>query len=276
MGPFFQQHWRTVLEVILMGGTLIYSWLFLRRSSGARLLPGVLLMVLALVLIAHALHLELVRTFAFFVGVTLVIIFQPEMRRSFVSLGSHRLFSSARENMELVEALEEAVRDLSAKRFGALFAFERGMELESYLETGVEIDSSFSPELVLTIFRPKTALHDGGMILRSGRIVGAGCVFPISQRETQDRSIGLRHRAAMGITEQTDAIAVIVSEETGKISLSVDGDIIQELTPERLSEKLVRLLNVKAEPAAEAAREKKEGKDTQLISDRTATKRLEA
>lgn len=259
-----------------MGGTLIYSWLFLRRSSGARLLPGVLLMVLALVLLAHALHLELVRTFAFFVGVTLVIIFQPEMRRSFVSLGSHRLFSSARENMELVEALEEAVRDLSAKRFGALFAFERGMELESYLETGVEIDSSFSPELVLTIFHPKTALHDGGMILRSGRIVGAGCVFPISQRETQDRSIGLRHRAAMGITEQTDAIAVIVSEETGKISLSVDGDIIQELTPERLSEKLVRLLNVKAEPAVEAAREKKEGKDTQLISDRTATKRLEA
>lgn len=275
MGSFLQQHWRMLLEVILMGGALLYAWLFLRRSSGARLLPAVLLLVLALVLLAHALQMELVRTFAFFVGVTLVIIFQPEMRRSFVSLGSHRLFSSARENMQLVEALEEAVRDLSAKRFGALFAFERGMELESYLETGVEIDSTFSPELILTIFHPKTALHDGGMILRSGRIVGAGCVFPISQREISDRSIGLRHRAAMGITEQTDAIAVIVSEETGNISISVGGDLIQGLTPERMTERLVRLLKVKAEPG-EAAREKEKGKETQVISDRTATKRLEA
>jgi len=264
-------------EVILMGGGLLYAWLFLRRSTGARLLPAVLLVVLMLVLLAHALQMELVRTFAFFVGVTLVIIFQPEMRRSFVSLGSHRLFSGARENMELLEALEEAVSDLSSKRFGALFAFERGMELDSYLETGVEIDSSFSPELVLTIFHPKTALHDGGMILRSGRIVGAGCVFPVSQREMQDRSIGLRHRAAMGITEQTDSIAVIVSEETGNISISVGGEIIQGLSPEKMTERLVRLLKVKPE-SHESAREKEKerGKETQVISDRAATKRLEA
>lgn len=275
MGPFFQQYWRTLIEIILMGSFLLYGWFFLRRSTGARLLPAVLLTVLTLVLLAHSLNMELVRTFAFFTGLTLVILFQPEMRRSFVSLGSHRLFSSARENMELVEALEEAVRDLSAKRFGALFAFERGMELESYLETGVEIDSSFSPELVLTIFHPKTALHDGGMILRAGRIVGAGCVFPISQRETQDRSIGLRHRAAMGITEQTDSIAVIVSEETGAISLSVDGELYQALTPERLSERLVRLLNVKVE-VPEPVREKEKAKDPQVLTDRTATKRLEA
>jgi diadenylate cyclase len=98
-------------------------------------------------------------------------------------------------------------------------------------------------------------------------------VFPISQREISDRSIGLRHRAAMGITEQTDAIAVIVSEETGNISISVGGDLIQGLTPERMTERLVRLLKVKPAPG-EAAREK--GKETQVISDRTATKRLEA
>lgn len=269
MRTILQHHWRDFLEVFLMGGTLLYAWIFLRRSNGARLLPAVLLMVLALVLIAHALKMELVRTFAFFVGVTLVIIFQPEMRRSFVSLGSHRLFASARENMELLEALQEAVTDLSAKRFGALFAFERGMELDSYLETGVEIDSSFSPELILTIFHPKTALHDGGMILRSGRIVGAGCVFPISQREISDRSIGLRHRAALGITEQTDAIAVIVSEETGHISICTGGDILQNLTPERMTEKLVRLLKVKTEP-----HDKEKAKDQ--APDRTATKRLEA
>ena len=176
--------------------------------------------------------------------------------------------------MELLEALQEAVSDLSSKRFGALFAFERGMDLDSYLETGVEIDSSFSPELILTIFHPKTALHDGGMILRAGRIVGAGCVFPVSQREIQDRSIGLRHRAAMGITEQTDSIAVIVSEETGNISISVGGEIIQGLSPEKMTERLVRLLKVKPEPGE--AREKEKGKETQGASDRAATKRLEA
>lgn len=279
MQAFLIHHWRELLEIILMGAALLYGWFFLLRSHGARLLPGTLLLVLFLVLVAHAFHLELVRTFAFFVGLMLVVIFQPEMRRSFVSLGSHRLFSGARENLHLVEALEEAVRDLSAKRFGALFAFERGMELESYLETGVEIDSNFTPELVLTIFHPKTSLHDGGMILRAGRIMGAGCVFPISQREMQDRSIGLRHRAAMGITEQTDAIAVIVSEETGHISLSVDGDIDQGLTPERLKERLIRLLNVKSDSGdspRDKEKEREKGRETQLLSDRAATKRLEA
>lgn len=245
MGQFLQSHWRNVIEALILGAAIFTAWRFLSRTSGSRLLAHILVMILVLLLAAHVLKLELMRTFAFFLGVVLVVIFQPEVRRAFVSLGSHRFFSGARENLQLVEALEEAVRDLSNKRFGALFAFERGMELEQYLETGVEIDSKFTPELVMTIFHPKTALHDGGMILRQGRIVGAGCVFPVSQREVQDRGIGLRHRAAMGISEQTDAIAVVVSEETGHISICANGELEQMLTPEQLRDRLIRLLKVK-------------------------------
>lgn len=251
-----------------MAWALLVAWRFLGRNVGSRLLAGSLVFLMVLLLVAHALHLELVRTFAFFMGVTLVVVFQPEIRRTFVNLGSHRLFSTARENMQVVEAMEEAVRDLSARRFGALFAFERGMELDQYLETGVEIDSRFTPELVLTIFHPKTALHDGGMILRQGRILGAGCVFPVSQREIADRSIGLRHRAAMGVTEQTDAIAVIVSEETGQISLCVGGELEQALTPEIFRERLARHLRVRPDPETRH--------DKEPLTDRAASKRVEA
>jgi diadenylate cyclase len=186
---------------------------------------------------------ELIRSVAFFAGVVLVVVFQPEVRRAFVSLGSTRFFSTSRENLQLVEAIEESTSQLSAKRFGALFAFERGMDLDQFVETGVEIDSKFAPELVFTIFNPKTSLHDGGIILRQGRIAAAGCVFPVSQREVRDRAVGLRHRAAMGITEETDAIALIVSEETGALSLCYKGRLDHDLEPEVLRQRLDDILS---------------------------------
>ena len=214
-----------------MAGALVVSWRYLRYASGSKLLGVIAAIVAALLMISHLLHMELIRSFALFCGLMLVVIFQPEVRRAFISLGSHQLFSTRRTSSEFLDLMEEAVQQLSAKRFGALFAFERGMDLDQFVETGVEVDAKFTPEIVLTLFHPKTALHDGGMVLRNGRIQGAGCVFPVSQRELSDRSIGLRHRAAMGITEQTDAIAVVVSEETGQISICAEGDLYQALTP---------------------------------------------
>jgi diadenylate cyclase len=114
---------------------------------------------------------------------------------------------------------------LANKQFGALIAIERDTSIRVYEETGVIIDSHFSVELLLTIFHPKAALHDGGVIMRNGRIAAAACIFPVSQRETLDRSLGLRHRAGLGITEESDAVAVVVSEETGTISLANAGRI---------------------------------------------------
>jgi DNA integrity scanning protein DisA with diadenylate cyclase activity len=132
-------------------------------------------LVLTLLIAAHLLQMELIRSVALFAGLVLVVVFQPEVRRAFVMLGSTRFFSTSRENLALVEAVTEAASQLAAKRCGALLAFERGMDLDQFVETGVEMDSKFTPELVLTIFHPKTALHDGGMVLRQGRIAAAGC-----------------------------------------------------------------------------------------------------
>lgn len=267
MGAFLTDHWRTVLEVILMAGAIGLLWRFLTLASGSRLLPLITAGVGVLLIGSHLLHMELIRSFALFSGAILVVVFQPEVRRAFVSLGSHRLFSARRASSEFLDLMEEAVQQLSAKRFGALFAFERGMDLDQYVETGVEVDAVFAPELVLTIFHPKTALHDGGMVLRNGRIQGAGCVFPVSQRELSDRSIGLRHRAAMGVTEQTDAIAVIVSEETGQISICAGGELFQGLSVATFRERLAQLLSDRIrEPDRE-----REGS-----GDRATTKRIEA
>lgn len=267
MGEFLTANWRPVFEVILMAGALVVSWRYMRYASGSRLLAVIAAIVAVLLMAAHLLHMELIRSFALFCGLMLVVIFQPEVRRAFVSLGSHRLFAMRRASAELLDLMEEAVQQLSAKRFGALFAFERGMDLDQFVETGVEMDAKFTPELVLTIFHPKTALHDGGMVLRNGRIQGAGCVFPVSQRELSDRSIGLRHRAAMGVTEQTDAIAVVVSEETGQISICAEGELYQALTPAVFRERLSQLLS---DRRGDAEREK------DSVPDRAATKRLEA
>ena len=266
MGEFLTEHWRLVIEVTLMAGAAVVSWYYLRHASGSRLLAVIAAAVVTLFMVAHLLQMELIRSFALFCGLILVVIFQPEVRRAFISLGSHRLFSARRASSELLDLMEEAVQQLSAKRFGALFAFERGMDLDQFVETGVEVDAKFTPELVLTLFHPKTALHDGGMVLRNGRMQGAGCVFPVSQRELSDRSIGLRHRAAMGITEQTDAIAVVVSEETGQISICAGGELYQALTPSVFRERLAQLLSERRES----------DRDKEAVPDRAATKRLEA
>jgi diadenylate cyclase len=267
MGEFLTANWRPIVEVTLMTGALFVAWRYMRYASGARLLAIIGAIVGVLFVLAYLLRMELIRSFALFSGLVMVVIFQPEVRRAFVSLGSHRLFSARRASSEFLDVMQEAVQQLSSKRFGALFAFERGMDLDQFVETGVELDATFTPELVLTVFHPKTALHDGGMVLRGSRIQGAGCVFPVSQRELTDRSIGLRHRAAMGITEQTDAIAVIVSEETGQISICSEGILYQALTPAVFRERLAQLLS---ERNRDGEREK------EPVPDRAATQRLEA
>jgi diadenylate cyclase len=131
---------------------------------------------------------------------------------------------------------------LANKQFGALIAIERDTGIRVYEETGVTMDADFSVELMLTIFHPKAALHDGGVILRAGRIAAAACIFPVSQRETLDRSLGLRHRAGLGITEESDAVAVVVSEETGSISICHRRRIERGFTPEKFRQRISEIL----------------------------------
>jgi len=184
----------------------------------------------------------IVRSFSVFLAVALVVIFQPELRRGLAALGGHPIFSLTSEKRETVHDLAEAVTQLANKQFGALIAIERDTSIRVYEETGVIIDGEFSVELILTIFHPKAALHDGGVIIRNGRVAAAACIFPVSQRETLDRSLGLRHRAGLGITEESDAVAVVISEETGGISICHRRRIERNFTPETFRQRIAEIL----------------------------------
>ena len=208
-------------------------------------------------------------------AIALIIIFQPELRNALARLGSSRLFMfSKTQKHEFLDTFADAVVQLSKKRIGALFAFERAISLKEHLETGVELDAVLSPEFALTVFHPKTSLHDGGMIISQNRVAGAGCVFPVSSRELADRSTGLRHRAAIGITEESDCVAVVVSEETGQISICVDGKLERDLTEEEFRGRMEEIFlpedntNEKDadEQLASEARDSSSG-DSDLVSD---------
>jgi len=238
--------WRSIFEIILLSVGIYYGYLYFRGTRGAKVLTGLAIVFLTLTLISTLLNLVvigwIVRSFSVFLAVALVVIFQPELRRGLAELGGHPIFSLTSEKRETVHDLAEAVTQLANKQFGALIAIERDTSIRVYEETGVTLDSDFSVELILTIFHPKAALHDGGVIVRNGRIAAAACIFPVSQRETLDRSLGLRHRAALGITEESDAVAVVVSEETGSISICHRRRIERNFTPETFRQRIGEIL----------------------------------
>lgn len=250
MWNFWVQHWRDGVEILILAVLAYHGYLFFRATRGARILTGLLMLLLGLALVSQLLELEvinwLLQRISVFLAVALVVLFQPELRRVLAELGSHRVFSYNRPDPESLDVLIEAMRQLSARRCGALFALKRDIDLKQFAESGVELDAQLSPELITTIFHPKTALHDGGAIIEQGRLKAAGCVFPVSQKEVRDRAIGLRHRAAMGVSEETDAIALVVSEETGALSICHRGKLEHDLEPDELRARLNQLLNADA------------------------------
>ncbi len=238
--------WRSLFEIFLLSVGIYYGYLYFKGTRGAKVLTGLAIVFLTLTLISQLLNLVviswIVRSFSVFLAVALVVIFQPELRRGLAALGGHPIFSLTSEKRETVQDIAEAVSQLANKQFGALIAIERDTSIRVYEETGVELDACLSVELALTLFHPKSALHDGGVIVRNGRLAAAACIFPVSQRETLDRSLGLRHRAALGITEESDAIAVVVSEETGGISICHRRRIERNFTPESFRKRIGELL----------------------------------
>ena len=238
--------WRSAFEIVLLSVVIYYGYLYFRGTRGAKVLTGLAIVFLALTLISTLLKLAvigwIIRSFSVFLAIALVVIFQPELRRALAELGGHPIFSLSGEKREMVHDLAEAVTQLSSKQFGALLAIERDTSIRVYEETGVQLEADFSVELLLTIFHPKTALHDGGVIIRNGRIAAAACIFPVSQRETLDRSLGLRHRAGLGLTEESDAIAIVISEETGGISICHRRRIERDFTPETFRKRIGEIL----------------------------------
>src|SRR6201995_2578437 len=238
--------WRSLFEILLLTVVVYYGYLYFRGTRGAKVLTGLAIIFLTLTLISTLLNLVvigwIVRSLSAFLALASVVIFQPELRRALAEVGGHPIFSLTSEKRETVHDLAEAVTQLANKQFGALIAIERDTSIRVYEETGVTIDSEFSVELLLTLFHPKSALHDGGVIIRNGRVAAAACIFPVSQRETLDRSLGLRHRAGLGITEESDAVAIVVSEETGGISICHRRRIERSFSPETFRQRISEIL----------------------------------
>lgn len=246
IGKFIAENWRTPVEIGILSVVLYYIYIYLRGTHGARILIGLALVFLTLTFISQFLNLVVIgwilKSLSVFLAIALVVIFQPELRRALTDLGSHPFFSSAFEKRETIEDITDAVFELASKGFGALLAVEREISLQPFTETGVHIDADFSKELVLTIFHPKTVLHDGGLIIANDRVVAAACIFPLTQREDLERNLGLRHRAALGLSEESDSITIVVSEETGQVSICHSGILERNLSVDKFRRRLSQLL----------------------------------
>ena len=243
MWEFIGKYWRSGIEILVLAFCIYQIYRAFRATRGAQILVGLVLILVALALLTQIFQFEvigwLITRSAAVLAFALLVIFQPELRNALARLGSSQIFSfSSKRRLAFVERLADAVVILSKKSIGALFAIQRNISLKEQLETGVVLDAHFTAELAMSIFFPKSPLHDGGMIIADDRVAGAACVFPVTEREMQDRSTGLRHRAAMGLTERTDAIAIVVSEETGAISISANGQLQRNLTEKQFRERI--------------------------------------
>jgi diadenylate cyclase len=238
--------WRPVLEIAILAVGIYYSFKFVRGTRGAPVVYGFVLLVLGLTVVAFLLHLEvlswLLRSFVAFAAVAVLIIFQPELRRILAELGTHPLFATSHEQRENIEVIIQTVERLSEVRIGALIAIEQSINLQEATESGLLVDCEATPEMLETIFFPNNAIHDGGVIIKGDRIAFAACIFPLSQRQDLNPSLGTRHRAAIGLAEETDAVVVVVSEETGWISYAYKGQLVRQVTAEQLRAFLTSIL----------------------------------
>ncbi|MEW6026472.1 MAG: diadenylate cyclase CdaA [Planctomycetota bacterium] len=181
--------------------------------------------------ISYALFQWLLPLFA----LALIIVFQPELRRVLMDMGQVvRWFSAVSASSEVIDEVTSAAVNLAGRKHGALIALEKEIGLRPYIEGGTKMDSQVTRELIETIFYPGSELHDGGLVIKDERIIAAGCVFPLTENPNIAKSYGTRHRAAIGLTEESDAITIVVSEETGKISASIHGQIETDLDKDKL------------------------------------------
>jgi diadenylate cyclase len=244
---FFQRFtWLSVVDLLLVTGIIFLLLRLVRGTQAIVLLRGMILVVLAVALLTSLVSLPafswLFRTALPTLLIAIPVIFAPEIRRGLERLGrAGGVFaaSSAPDEIESsIESIAAAAQRLSEHHLGALIILERETQLDEYVETGVRLDARLSPELLLQIFYVNTPLHDGAAMVRRNRIVAAGCVMPLSSTGTlspsPERQMGLRHRAALGISEVSDAVAVVVSEETGGISVAHNGRMIRRLDTSRL------------------------------------------
>jgi diadenylate cyclase len=226
-------HWRDVLDILLVA-VVVYRLLLVFRGTRAVQIAAGLVALIAASIAAQRLQLQslewLVSHFWSFWVVAVIVLFQPELRRALGRLGQGRLLhgilgASREESARMVDELVTAVESFATRRIGALVVLERTTGLRQYAELGVPLDALVSADLLGSLFLPYSPLHDGAVFIHGNRVVAAGCFLPLSRSLQLGRALGTRHRAAVGVTEETDAVALVVSEETGRVSLAVEGQI---------------------------------------------------
>jgi len=239
------------VEMLLIGAVVWWIMRFLRGTRGARLVKGAALLLVTLYvciqLLPKSLGWERIQflygNFLLFAFAAMIVAFQPELRRALIQIGQTKLFKTVRSEMDaMIDALVDSAAFLSRNKIGAVVAIERSVGLGTLLESGTPLDAKVTSSLLNTIFYPGSPLHDMGVIIRSARVAGAGCQFPLAESEEIDPSLGSRHRAALGLSQDTDAVVLVISEETGRVSIAVEGQLYVGLELEGLREMLTGLL----------------------------------
>jgi diadenylate cyclase len=240
------------LDIIVMTTLFFFILSLLRETRSSVALRGLVALILFSFggyVLAKLLNLSGVAyifgNFWIIIVLIFLIVFQNDFKKALTDLGQMRIFRAIfKQSGEYIEELVKAVEVMSVRKIGALIAIERRNPLKVYVGTGTPVDATITSELIRTIFTNLTPLHDGAMIIKSNRIVAAGCILPLTDSPDMSKELGTRHRAAVGLSEETDAVIVVVSEETGTISLAVNGRLQRGQTPDKIRDHLGKLLNV--------------------------------
>ena len=233
-----QDNWRPSLEILILAVGIYFATRFVRGTRGWPVVIGFVVLFVALTVVTRFLQLEVLRSLlgnaTVFIVLGALMIFQPELRRMLGELGNLPLFATAHKQRENIEVVIQTCERLADVKIGALIAIEQSIQLQEAVESGIPVDCEATSEMLETIFFPNNAIHDGGVILKGDRIAYAACIFPLTQRQDLNRSLGTRHRAAIGLSEETDAVVIAVSEETGAISYAYKGQLVRGVTLEEL------------------------------------------
>ena len=235
----FELNWKDIVQVLVLAAGIYYVLRLLARTGAIQMLIGVLLFVV-LYFVARLLDLRIIlyvlQNFFQYAAIAALIIFQPELRSGLARIGRARSFRFLNnlQQRELLDEIVEAVERLSRAKIGAIIALEREAKLEEYAETGTRIHARVESDLLVTLFSPYGPLHDGAVLISGDTIIAAGVILPLTQFPVADKSLGTRHRAALGLSEETDATVVVVSEETSTISVMQRGRIERGISADRL------------------------------------------
>ncbi|WP_456466007.1 diadenylate cyclase CdaA [Persephonella sp.] len=249
-----------VIDIILVSVIIYYLLKFIIGTRGWQILIG-LFFLLFIWLAAKILHLTTIEWIfdnLWSIGIfILIVVFQPEIRRGLAKIGERGLLRySLLSKKKAIDEIIRAATFLAERKIGALIVFERSIDLENYTEGCVKLDADISLELLISIFIPQTPLHDGAVIIKDQRIASARCFLPLTINPNIPKNIGTRHRAGIGISEETDAVALIVSEERGEISLAIDGKLYRNLDPLTLRNMLIKVLEIEKSDIVENIRKK--------------------